>query len=311
MRSALSSTNKRRAGFTLVEILVALAIVGILMALATQAISSSLQHKRREDTRLSTQQNLRAALTLIAQDLRSAAGLHVWNQSSCGASAACSNHSRVSIVTLDGTSTRVAEPPGNSFTNSAETRVCDASDFQDGDTAILLNGSDYQLLQITQVHHRTPGCNSSPPEKLQHNATKISGLWSPAAYIFKAQIATYLLQTDPLDPSQTVLFRRTGLGTPGAQTGVVAFGISRIQVWYGVPLNPSDPSSQLVFYETLDAAASALGSAYSAYPNVSGSRYVGNEIRAIRVALTGQSAELLPNGARDTLTLSQTVDLRR
>lgn len=68
-----------RAGFTLVELLVALAILGILLTLTLEAFSGSLTYKSREDLRLKTQQNLRAALHYITQDLRSGAYLHVWN----------------------------------------------------------------------------------------------------------------------------------------------------------------------------------------------------------------------------------------
>lgn len=317
MRPVLSSAPSwpSKGGFTLVELLVALAILGVLLTLTLQVFSSSLQDKSRETSRLKTQQNLRAALHYVTQDLRSGSYLHVWNQSPCGPGKVCSNHERIAIVTLTGESTPVAEPPGNSFTNSAETGVCDARMFQIGDLALLYNGGEAQLLRITQrqllADYNRP-CSGPPNpnrDKIQHNDDKITGQWSPSAYVFKAELATYEIRQDPLDPSAKVLYRMTGWNGGGTQgAGIVAFAVTGLQAWYGLPEDPNALTSKLVFYPTLEAAASAFASqGYVATPT--GGKYIGTLVRAVRVSLTAQNP--LPRGGTDTLTVTETVEFRR
>jgi type II secretory pathway pseudopilin PulG len=301
-----------------VELLVALAILGVLSTLTLNAFTQSLNYKRHEDLRLKTQQNLRAALHYITQDLRAGAYLHVWHQNPCDATRPCSNHTQVAIVSLTGDSSPVAEPPGNSFSNSAETGICDARPFQEGDLALLYNGGQVQLLRITQrqlLANYTQACSGPPNpnrDMVQHNRDKISGQWTSSAYMFKVDLATYVVRDDPLEAGQKVLYRMTGHdGTGTAGAGIVAFGITGLRVWYGVPEDPNAQSSRLVFYPTLEDAARAFSAqGYSATPG--GGRYIGTLVRAVRVALTGQSPGNLPGkGAPDTLTVTQTVELRR
>ena len=315
MFSARSLASK---GFSLVETLLTLAILGVLLVLALNGFTQSLFFKRHEDLRLKTQQNLRAALHYITQDLRSGAYLHLWHQTPCDPSKPCSNHTQVSIVVLTGQSTPVAEPPGNSFTNSAETGICDARTFQDGDLALLYNGGQVQLLRITQrqlLANYSQPCSGPPNpnrDKVQHNSDRISGQWTTSAYMFKAELTTYLIRPDPLDPSQKVLYRTAGYGgSIPSGTGIVAFGVSGLEVWYGVPEDPNSLTSRLIFYPTLeDAAAAFSGQGYTATPG--SEKYIGSLVRAVRVALTGTSPGNLPGrGIPDTMTVTETVEFRR
>ncbi len=313
-----------------------MAILAILSLLVISTLSSALRAKGREDARIFVQQNVRAAMKIIAQDLRSGALIRVWNLDSSlcdhsvaspdqnpdtykGQSLACSNHYQIAIVSLAGFQTRVPQPPGNSFTNASETFVCDARPFKAGSLALLVNGTQSELLRITkrqlQRNYSQP-CSgpSNPPvnaDKLQHNSDKISGTWQPGAYILKALVYTYYLDQDPTDPSSRALFRRYGLNTTAAASSLsrlVAFGITGLKVEYGVPLDPNDPSSKLVFYPTLESAVTnVLGASYSAVPKVAGKTYVGKVLRAVRITLIGEKK------GRDaaSYTLTELVKFRR
>lgn len=312
MFSARSLASK---GFSLVEILLTLAILGVLLVLALNGSTQSLFFKRHEDLRLKTQQNLRAALHYITQDLRSGAYLHLYHQTPCDPSKPCSNHTQVSLVVLTGQSTPVAEPPGTSFTNSTQTGVCDARAFQDGDLALLYNGGQVRFLQITQrqlLANYSQPCSGPPNpnrDMVQHNNDTISGQWTTSAYVFKAELTTYLIGPDPLDPSQKALYRMAGYNGGGAW--IVAFGVSGLEVWYGVPEDPNSLTARLIFYPTLEDAARAFsGQGYTATPG--SEKYIGSLVRAVRVALTGTSPGNLPGrGIPDTVRVTETVEFRR
>ncbi len=312
-------------------------ILSILSLLVIATLSSALRTKSREDARIFVQQNVRAAMKVIAEDLRSGGHLRIWNldEAVCdhsvsnpdrtptaykGQGLACSNHYQIAVVTLTGVQTRIPEPPGSSYTNASETLVCDARPFFDGDLALLYNGKTSQLLRITHVQKNLRDYNrpcagpANPPvnaDKVQHNLDKISGTWSEGAYLLRAQVITYYIDRDPTDAGTRALFRRSGWNTSATNPSLsrlVAFGITDLKVEYGVPLDPSDPSSKLVFYPTLEqAVTSVLGSGYSALPNVAGKIYVGSVLRGVRITLTGEKK------GRGTVryTLTQMVKFRR
>ena len=88
--------------------------------------------------------------------------------------------------------------------------------------------------------------------------------------------------------------------------GHVAFDIQSLSAEYGIPQDPADPSSRLVFFPTLEDAANFLGPGYTALPGGS-ETYVGKVLKAVRIRLMGFS----PASAASAYTLTQTVELRR
>lgn len=63
---------KTRSGFSLVELLVAMAILGTVLALAYGTITAGARHQREHEARTSAQAKLRRVHEVIAQDVRSA-----------------------------------------------------------------------------------------------------------------------------------------------------------------------------------------------------------------------------------------------
>ena len=64
----MNSVNSKNRGFTIIELVVAMAIGLIIMAAATQLFSSAMNATRYVSQRAEMEQNVRAALNIIAKD---------------------------------------------------------------------------------------------------------------------------------------------------------------------------------------------------------------------------------------------------
>jgi type II secretory pathway pseudopilin PulG len=313
--------------------LVAFAIFGTMLAAAFSVFSSGLQTKRGQDLRLGLQQNLRAAMQVITQDLRSSSVMRLYHQSTCSSGVPCSNNTQIAIFALDGTSTAIASAPGTNITNATDTFVCDASQFQIGDVAVRYNGTQIssnasnnainfgfnqaRVLQITSKTERaTPkaACTAgTSQDTLSHSGQSITDTVANdgQSFVFKAALNTYTLRPDPINSSRTALYRLSGLSGPSS--ALVAYDVSELKVYYGIRSNPTSSSaSRVIFYDSLDAVVSALGATtYSAIPEAAGKTYVGGIIAAVRIKLTGRSASNPPGSSTPaTFSLTETVDLR-
>lgn len=322
--SRSSASSRPDAGFSLIEALIAIGILIVLIGIVATSLTQGLQTRHNQSVYIELQQNLRNAMQQITQDLRSASQLGLWNAPASGCDdpgEPCSKRDRLAILISANYYTAVAESPGNSYNNSVETGVCDASGFNEGDLVLIGNRSTgYNLVEVTQVQQlRDPSqpCRAEPNpnrDKIQHNNDQLSGVWSPNTYAFKVQLVTYELRPDPVNPSRTVLYRRTGLGpSAGPYSGIVAFDVDQLRLSYGIPLNPSASAStiqQLRFYDSLADAASTLGAPYTDDPGGSGT-YVGSIVRAVRVHLVGSTPQPLSGGGTSgSYEMTETVDLR-
>jgi Tfp pilus assembly protein PilW len=330
--------------------LIAMAIFGTMLAAAFMIFSSGLQTKRSEDLKLGLQQNLRAAMEVISQDLRSSGVLHLYNQSPCSSSVPCSNNTQVAVLALDGTNTAIATTPGSNMSGT-NTFVCDASQFRQGDVAVLYNGTNIagtsvnnnnvvttvtsavnygfntaQVLQITSPPTVRPApraacaagtSQDTLPHSSQTNSDPIS--LDGQSYVFKAALNTYMLGTDPANPSGKALLRLSGLNAPFDTANVVAYDVSGLTISYGIRFAPTSlTASRVIFYDSLEAAVAALNPTlptstppYSNIPRTTNTTYIGGVVTAVRITLSGESASKLP-GTNDPakFSLTETVDLR-
>ena len=317
--------------------LIAMAIFGTMLAAAFMIFSSSLQTKRGEDLKLGLQQNLRAAMQVISQDLRSAGVMHLYNQSPC-TNNVCSNNTQVAIIALTGINSSIASTSGSAL-NATQTSICDASQFQAGDIAVRYNGTAIatnasnvatsaintgfntsQILQISSKTERSApkaACTASSNDTLVHNTQAINSATDDTqSYVFKANLLTYRIQPDEFDSSRTALYRLSGLGTLTTPPAIaaVAYDIKSLKIAYGIRSNQTTlNASRLVFYDTLeDAVTNTLGATVaSSIPGTAGRTYIGGYVTSVRITLTGESATNLPNSnTKATFSLSETVDLR-
>jgi type II secretory pathway pseudopilin PulG len=321
--------------------LIAMAIFGTMLTAAFMIFSSSLQTKRSEDLKLGLQQNVRAAMQIISQDLRSAGVMHIYNQSPCNS--VCSNNTQVAILALTGVNTAIASTPGTT-PNATQTSVCDASEFKKGDIVVRYNGTSIatntnnvvtsaintgfntsQVLRLSSAPtERTApkaACTATTNDTLFHAQQNVSGTIANdgQSYVFKANLLTYVVRPDLFDSSRTALYQLSGLGdtttTPNTapDSAPVAYDIKSLKISYGIRFNPTALSaSRLVFYNTLEDAVTAQGTAgNSSVPGVAGKTYIAGLVTAVRITLTGESATELPSSHQKyPFTLSETVDLR-
>jgi Tfp pilus assembly protein PilW len=316
--------------------------LGTMLTAAFSIFSSGLQTKHSEDLKLGVQQNLRAAMEVISQDLRSAGVMHLYNQTACTSSKACSNSTQVSVLGLTGESTAITTTPGTN-TNATSTAVCDSTGFNVGNLVIRYNGSAInanatlnalnlgfnraRLLTLTAVAQRptpaSPCATGSNEATLTHAGTSLIEQIDPngQSYVFKATLNTYMLEADPVTTGKTALYRRSGLDATNPK--VVAYGLKPggIKIEYGVRDNEdSSSASKIKFYDTLALAATAATAhvtgtgprTYVDVPTTSATdTYIGGAITAVRITLDGESDNNLPGSSEPAkFSLTQTVDLR-
>lgn len=325
-------------GFSLVELLISISVFAVLLTIVLTTMTNSLQTQRRESLQLDAQQNLRIALQQISQDLRVASHFHVWHQPSSNCTpldTVCSTNNEISIVTSNGNSTSIPLS-GTSFVNTNVIPVCDSNIFSAGDVVTLLNRDlnnknallqdIVDLLVVQNVPSPstidlTLDCSNINSDDITMTsnttiggASAIAGInWQDAAYLFSNIFVNYSLQTDPLDNTRKVLYRRTGLGASGgASSGIVSFDVTNLTFSYGVPNNISASTAQLIFYDTLADAATAFGTTYTDDPQSLTANYIGLLVKAVRVSITGETTDGLKRGeAPKSFTYSETIDFTR
>jgi hypothetical protein len=298
-----------------------MAIFGTMLAMAFSIFSTGLKTKRSTDLNLGVQQNLRAAMQVISQDLRAAGVTHLFNQSTCSSSVACSNNTQIAILALTGVNSAIATTPGTS-TATTTTAVCNPSVFstQPGQNVVIrYNGSpinanannnainfgfnNARVLELTGIAVQpspTASCSASNQGTLTHAQQSFSDSiqLDGQSFVFQAALNTYFLGPDPIDSSKYALYQRSGMSAANSTTAVVAYGIQQngLKIAYGVRTNATSAgSSTMHYYDTLTLAATAANTAstlqttavgtasYSAIPDTANTTYVGGIVTAVRI----------------------------
>jgi prepilin-type N-terminal cleavage/methylation domain-containing protein len=165
--------NSKNRGFTIVELLIAMAIFGILIAIASGAIVQYLRVQSDQEAITSAQSKLRRVTELVSQELRSAVF------GSIISSPYPSNSLGISFMLLDGGAGYPVNPhdsgSNNSFKAAATLTINslapDAATLgiADNDQLLMINGNGQALLftvgNVTQISSRWslnhPGCGNT------------------------------------------------------------------------------------------------------------------------------------------------------
>ena len=308
----VQAAARRTSGFTLVELLIAMAIAGMILVFVGSLFNGVVRVQARENQNVPVQQALRASLEIMAQDFRSSvrprvvypgtyvlpAGLSVSDASSFTMVVPSPNATFVvspppgypsppsfaaSRVTTGITDTTVADPSARPCTGGtpALPGVFSGNDYavayQTGTGAVTsstsVNPDNSQLLRLDAV----PCAGAPGSVSINHSTTPIvSPAYNPNTYVVKVSPIRYYVLNNTL--------YRSVSGTPQ----VVAFNISSLSIQY-LP-------------ETLSAVPNCTSTTtYVSVPSCTP--------RSIILTLTATPQNSAVAGA-STLTASQTVFLR-
>lgn len=205
---------RRARGFTLIEILVALAVLITLTAIAYNGLIQSLQTQSDQEAVTSAQAKLRRVMEVITQDLRSAIFGGIINQPYTPTAQA------VSIGLIDG---GAGYPVVNKQDYYADilssATTTSALGISASDQLLMVNGAQSIVLPVSGVAQ-----NGQPSQwRLSHAACRNPLAFAPTGTLvfrIRAMGIRY-------DPSQNILYTREG-GTE--QT--MAFGITNFRIDY-------------------------------------------------------------------------------
>jgi type II secretory pathway pseudopilin PulG len=251
------TTNKiraRSAGFTLVELLIALTMTMLLLGGLYGMLTTSNSVKARADQYVSLQQTVRSAAEVMAQDMREASGPRI---TYAGADIPASLHlpaSNAQQVTLavpaPNSSFAVAKPENYPSSNAyplgqIAMPLVSPNDagatckqvFSRGDLAVIYDQEPADthwvqvsafLLPCVDSYEETWLNYFTWPNLSRYSLSKFT--WTPYAYVSKVDAITYYLDTDALT-GRSALYRKVA----GHEAQVVAFDMSGLALTYVYP----------------------------------------------------------------------------
>ncbi len=250
MTRGIGNQRSRAAGFSLVELMVALVIGGTLIVAIVQTLLRMEGSWDRSQERSTTNQNTRGAVTMMVRDLRMAGtgfgGRMIVTGGIPGnvlfpvnpASAVGSDTLKVTAG-LEGVQTSVTQTVGSA---SDLIFVADASEFSAGDLIVLTNGVEVNMFEVTavdagsgQLSHSVDSPYNDPDDHILWP----NGGYPPGSQVAQVQRITYWIDGDS---PQGQLLRCVNANAPTP----VASGVARLEVLYrmadgSLTSSPIDP----------------------------------------------------------------------
>ncbi|WP_189089974.1 PulJ/GspJ family protein [Deinococcus ruber] len=301
-------------GFTLIELLIASAVALLILLVLGQTTNLSMRISARENQNLPVQQQLRASIEAMSQEIRDSIGPRIFYSNINGpgvtlpSELVASSGSSITLFVPVPNSTFVVSPPVGypvvttlasrtstitqdpSLTDTSSTSVSCSTAFSGNEYAVLystqktdfLNGAarNADSFRILKVAPTSPclSTGSIGTVGINHINTPLPALsWNPNTYIVEVTPITYSV-------TDNTLYRQI----IGQTAQVVAYNISSLTLSY-LPDNPS-----------------------ASIPNCTSATYFatpGCAPRSINVTLTSTPQNTLVTGAK-SITASQIVFLR-
>jgi prepilin-type N-terminal cleavage/methylation domain-containing protein len=222
----LNILNSRK-GFTLVELLVTLAISGVVMAGVYSVFYTQQKSYTTQEQVSEMQQNLRACMLMMSRDARMAgfsfgpSGISYYDGSGTKYLSAIegfnNNPDRIDIIYADAS---VSAKIDKHMPDSAgDLKVDSTAGFSDGDLIIITDGTNASLLEVTNVQsdglvHNAAAGNINPPGG--HNTFPPGG-YDVGCDVYKVKYVSYDIDntSDPAHPKMRVdLDGPLGSGNP-------------------------------------------------------------------------------------------------
>jgi prepilin-type N-terminal cleavage/methylation domain-containing protein len=218
----MERTMKRTAGFSLIEVLIALAIFTVVAALAGSGIVQALRLQALNETSTSLQAKLRRVTEVVAQDLRSAVFGGLTD------TPVASGATGLSFTLADrGQGYEVLPSGGNSFPNSANVDI-----FAVAPNAAALGLEDTEAMMVNQtgdaiVFTITNVTGVGPVARQQWNVVH-AGCNNTIAYVPPVRLFSVASVGYRFDADAGELLRQVGAGAER----VLAFGLSDVAFGY-------------------------------------------------------------------------------
>lgn len=217
IRTSYLTTRSVQTGMTLIEVLVALAILGLVFILTSSGIVQGLTVNRLQQDATNTQSKLRRITEVVSQELRSAVLGGVADFP------VTSDSDGISFVLLSGGGGVTVLPrPGADWGNAENTLVhaTDSTALQAlvGKPAIMISGSGDALV-INQV-------SSATSERVRHPGCKISMDYDPATRLYGIRTIGFTY-----DSNTQTLYQRIFDSTEVEELPF-AFGLTEFSVGY-------------------------------------------------------------------------------
>jgi type IV pilus assembly protein PilW len=307
--NAMHTTHKHQTGLTLVEIMVAMVISLILLAGVLQIFQANKQSFLVQESLARIQENGRAAMRILAEDLRMA---DFWGCTSQeieitdnlnaggtgyvdllvngGISGTNGTGTSPDSITIEGARSAGISVSAAMPNVAAALPVTSGAGLQQGDILLVTDCTQGDIMQITNNSPATSNTvvhNAGSAVDPGNSTANLSRIYDTNAMAFQARQTTYSIAADP-DSGEPSLFRTEN----GAAVELVE-GIEDMQIEYGELLNAISGTMRYV-----NAGVGSLNM---------------NQVQSVRITLVARSdaaSVAIGGDGRLRRTFSNTISIR-